>query len=197
MRLKMLLEDKELIKRYQFGDELALKELVRRHKSKIFTTIYLIVRNKQESEDLFQETFIKAINEIKTGKYREEGKFLPWVCRIAHNLSIDSVRTKKNNPCSNADASDYVTSKLCSGEENKEEHWVNDDKEKLVHKLIDELPEEQKDIVLLRHFSDMTFREIAVLRNISINTALGRMRYALMNLKKLILKHKYAYELYY
>src|SRR3989338_7088268 len=158
MRLYIPSEDKDLIVRYRQGDELALKELIRRHKSKIFTTIYLIVRNRQEAEDLFQDTFIKAIHVIRAGKYREEGKFLPWICRIAYHLSIDVIRTKKNNPCLTADSSDYASSKLCAKEENKEEQLIQDEKEKLIHELMNTLPAEQKEIILLRHFSDMTFR---------------------------------------
>ena len=184
------LSDKELVTIYIKGDEIALQELVNRHRSRIYSYILATIKNKALAEDFFQDTFIKVIQTLKGGKYNEEGKFLPWVMRISHNLMIDYFRKEKRFrkvSGKSRDNEEYdVFSTIGYEELNMEERLIKAQVKTDVKELIERLPDEQKEVVLLRHYYDMSFKEISDITNVSINTALGRMRYALINLRKLV-----------
>jgi RNA polymerase sigma-70 factor (ECF subfamily) len=179
--------DRYLVQAYIKGDHSAIEVLINRHRSKVYTYILLTIKNHQLAEDLFQETFIKVIQSLRSGKYKDNGKFLSWVIRIAHNLIIDHFRKEKQmNAISNDDSEvDLFNSKKLS-DDNIEELIVNSQIKAEIRSLINELPEDQKEVVLLRHYGGLSFKEIADQTDVSINTALGRMRYALINLRKLI-----------
>lgn len=179
--------DQDLVKRFIQGDQPSIEVLINRHKNKVFTYIILIVKNQSLAEDIFQDTFIKVIKSLKDGKYKDNGKFVSWVIRIAHNLTIDHFRKEKQiNTYSNEDyEADIFNSKKLS-ESTVEDIMVESQIIKEVRLLIDELPEDQKQVILLRHYGGLSFKEIAEQTDVSINTALGRMRYALINLRKLI-----------
>ena len=178
--------DQELIGRYLAGHHSSLERLVHRHKNRVFAYILMIVKDKELAEDLFQDTFIKVINTIRSGSYKEEGKFIQWVMRIAHNLIIDYFRKAKRIPLvENRDDFD-IFDKVKIPVESIEERLITEQIHKDVKKLIDYLPKEQREVLLMRHYSDMSFKDIAEVTNVSINTALGRMRYALINLRKLV-----------
>jgi RNA polymerase sigma-70 factor (ECF subfamily) len=181
-----LISDEKLIKQYLIGDESSIEKLILRHKKKIFVYIFLIVKDKQLADDIFQDTFIKVINTLKTGSYNEEGKFVPWVMRIAHNLTIDYFRKSKRIPTiENRDEYDiFNTIKIY--DEPVEDKMIIKQIHNDVKELVQLLPEEQKKVLIMRHYADMSFKEIAEQTDVSINTALGRMRYALINLRKLI-----------
>lgn len=183
--------DHELVKQFINGDQSCIEQLIHRYKSKVYTYIILIVKNQHLAEDIFQETFIKVIKSLLDGKYKENGKFLSWVIRIAHNLIIDYYRkTKQLNTISRDDFEiDIFNSKKFSGS-TIEDHLINNQITKDIKNLIDELPADQKEVILLRHYCGLSFKEIAEQTNVSINTALGRMRYALINLRKLIKEKK-------
>jgi len=179
--------DQDLVKRFIQGDQSSIEVLITRHKNKVFTYIILIVKNQSLAEDIFQDTFIKVIKSLKEGKYKDNGKFVSWVIRIAHNLTIDHFRKEKQiNTYSNEDyEADIFNSKKLS-ESTVEDIMVETQIIKEVRLLIDELPDDQKQVILLRHYGGLSFKEIADQTDVSINTALGRMRYALINLRKLI-----------
>ena len=179
--------DQDLVKRFIQGDQPSIEVLITRHKNKVFTYIILIVKNQSLAEDIFQDTFIKVIKSLKEGKYKDNGKFVSWVIRIAHNLTIDHFRKEKQiNTYSNEDyEADIFNSKKLS-ESTVEDIMVETQIIKEVRLLIDELPDDQKQVILLRHYGGLSFKEIADQTDVSINTALGRMRYALINLRKLI-----------
>ncbi|TZF82653.1 sigma-70 family RNA polymerase sigma factor [Pedobacter sp. BS3] len=178
--------DQELIHLYVSGHEKGLEELITRHKSKIFTSIYLLVKDEYLAEDIFQDTFIKVIHTLKAGKYNEEGKFLPWVLRIAHNLVIDHFRKDKRTPViTNGDGFD-IFDVLKFYDESIEDRMVREQTHRELKALIHLLPSEQKEVLIMRHYGDLSFKEIADITNVSINTALGRMRYALNNLRKMM-----------
>lgn len=180
------LNDQELVVRYREGDEQSLKELINRHQRKIFTSIYLLVKDRDLAEDIFQDTFIKVINTLRTGNYNEEGKFLSWVMRIGHNLVIDHFRRQQKMPMVH-DTDDYsVFDFIPLAEDNVEDKIINGQIHDTVRRMIEELPEDQREVVIMRHYGNMSFKEIAEATNVSINTSLGRMRYALINLRKLI-----------
>ena len=180
------LSDNELITDFLKGGETSLEILIRRHQRKVFTSIYLLVRDRELAEDIFQETFIKVINTLRSGNYQEEGKFLPWVTRIAHNLVIDHFRRQKKMPMVRDTEEFSITESIRLTDDNIEDKMVNDQIHTDVRRLIDLLPDEQREVVIMRHYADMSFKEIAEQTNVSINTSLGRMRYALINLRKLI-----------
>ena len=184
------LSDKELVTIYIKGDEIALQELVNRHRSRIYSYILATIKNRALAEDFFQDTFIKVIQTLKGGKYNEEGKFLPWVMRISHNLMIDYFRKEKRFrkvSGKSRDNEEYdVFSTIGYDELNMEERLIKARVKTDVKELIERLPDEQKEVVKLRHYYDMSFKEISDITNVSINTALGRMRYALINLRKLV-----------
>ena len=181
------MNDQDLVQAYIKGDQLAIEILINRHRSKVYTYILLTIKNQPLAEDLFQETFIKVIQSLRAGKYRDNGRFLSWVIRIAHNLIIDHFRKEKQmNSVSNDDSEvDLFNSKKLS-DDNIEELIVNSQIKAEIRTLINELPDDQREVVLLRHYGELSFKEIADQTDVSINTALGRMRYALINLRKLI-----------
>ncbi|MFT4521759.1 MAG: RNA polymerase sigma factor (sigma-70 family) [Bacteroidia bacterium] len=184
--MKNEITDRALIKQYIQGNEACLEMLINKHQNKIFTTIILIVNDQYIAEDLFQETFIKIIRTFKNGKYNEEGKFLPWAVRIARNLAIDYFRKKKRMPTITSNDGEDIFRTFQVAQENREEEMIRDQREKTLREIINMLPDEQKEVLVLRHYGDMSFKEIAELTNVSINTALGRMRYALNNMRKII-----------
>lgn len=179
--------DQDLVHQYIHGHEPSLEELIRRHKSKIYTSIYLLVKDSYLAEDIFQDTFIKVINTLKAGKYNEEGKFLPWIIRIAHNLVIDHFRKEKRTPVvTNVEGFD-IFEVLKSYDESTEDRMVREQTHQDLRELIHLLPSEQKEVLIMRHYGELSFKEISEITDVSINTALGRMRYALNNLRKMIL----------
>lgn len=182
-----IVNDQELVQAYIQGDQAAIESLINRHRSKVYTYILLTIKNQQLAEDLFQETFIKVIQSLRGGKYRDNGRFLSWVIRIAHNLIIDHFRKEKQmNSVSNDDTEvDLFNSKKLS-DDNIEELIINSQIKTEIRILINQLPDDQREVVLLRHYGGLSFKEIADQTDVSINTALGRMRYALINLRKLI-----------
>lgn len=184
-----LLNDQQLVHLYLGGDEKAFETLLQRHQRRVWSHIYLMVRDREITEDLFQEAFIKVVNTLKTGKYNEEGKFLPWVMRIAHNLVIDHFRRNKKMPLVRSNDEHDVFATVAQPGKNVEQRMVNVQIDADVRKLIEHLPEEQREVVVMRTYLGMSFKEIAEQTDVSINTALGRMRYALINMRKLIKKH--------
>jgi RNA polymerase sigma-70 factor (ECF subfamily) len=181
--------DATLVKAYLQGSEKSLSILITRHQHRIYSFIYSKVFNKDVAEDVFQDTFIKVINTLKRGKYNEEGKFLPWVMRIAHNLVIDHFRKNKRMPKFENKGDFNIFSVLSDGDLNVETQLIKDQIECDVQELIKELPEDQLEVLTMRIYKDMSFKEISESTGVSINTALGRMRYALINLRKIIDKH--------
>ena len=192
MKTMNSLTDPQLIHIYLEGDADALSTLVDRHKDKIFTSIYLLVKDKFLAEDIFQDTFIKVIDTINSGRYNEEGKFLPWVMRIAHNLCIDHFRKVKRTPTIKTSGDHDIFEVLNFSEAGMEEKMIQGQSHDRVRKMLDMLPEDQKEVIVMRHFADLSFKEIATLTNCSINTALGRMRYGLINLRKMMVEKQIA-----
>jgi RNA polymerase sigma-70 factor (ECF subfamily) len=182
--------DALLVNAYVNGDESALGELIARHKDRIYRFIYSKVYDRDVTEDIFQDTFVKVINTLKKGNYNEEGKFLPWVMRIAHNLVIDYFRRNNRMPKFESNDDFNIFSVLSDGDLNAERSMIKDQVQKDVQRLIEELPEDQKEVLIMRIYKDMSFKEISEQTGVSINTALGRMRYALINLRKVIDKHQ-------
>lgn len=182
-----IVSDQELISNYLAGNEYSLEILINRHKQKVFSYILLVVRDKHLADDIFQDAFIKVINTLRSGVYKEEGKFIQWVMRISHNLIIDHYRKAKRFPAIETSTEDGdVFDNLRIVDDSIEDRMIMDQIYEDVRKLIDYLPDEQRDVLMMRHYSDMSFKEIAEQTDVSINTALGRMRYALINLRKLI-----------
>jgi RNA polymerase sigma-70 factor, ECF subfamily len=181
--------DAVLVKNYIAGDENALSILINRHQSKIYGFIYSKISDRDLSDDVFQDTFMKVIKTLKSNSYNEEGKFLPWVMRIAHNLVIDHFRKSNKMPMSR-DTEDYsVFSKMTDNSLSSEDEMITFQIETDLKKIIEELPADQKEVVIMRMYQDLSFKEISELTGVSINTALGRMRYALLNLRKVIEKN--------
>jgi RNA polymerase sigma-70 factor (ECF subfamily) len=188
MRLDNL-TDKELVSLYLSGNDTAFEELLCRHKDRIYTQIVVMVKDDEVADDIFQETFMKVIRTLKAGRYNEEGKFLPWILRIAHNLTIDHFRKAKKMPAVRSDDNYDVFATIPRDDMNVEDSWVRDIIHEDVRKLIEELPEEQREVVMMRHYGGLSFKEISEQCNVSINTSLGRMRYALINMRKMIEKN--------
>jgi len=186
---QLQIKDSILVKNYIDGDEKALEILINRHNQRITSFIYSKVLDRDVAEDIFQDTFIKVIKTLKKGKYSEEGKFLPWVMRIAHNLVIDYFRKNKRMPKFENSGDFNIFSVLSDSELNAEKQIIKDQIENDVKELIKELPEDQLEVLVMRIYKDMSFKEISERTGVSINTALGRMRYALINLRKVIDKH--------
>jgi RNA polymerase sigma factor (sigma-70 family) len=179
--------DQELISGYLSGNENYLEQLINRHKTKVFTYIHLVIKDKQTSDDIFQDTFIKVINTLRSGNYKDEGKFLQWVMRIAHNLVIDYFRKAKRLPILDNQNDDFnIIDNLKVYEESVEDRIILEQIHQEIRDMIEFLPPEQKQVLIMRHYADMSFKEIAEQTDVSINTALGRMRYALINLRKMI-----------
>ncbi|MDX1629471.1 MAG: RNA polymerase sigma factor [Fulvivirga sp.] len=191
---KYTISDSKLVSLYKQGNEEAFEELLNRHKSRIFTTIYLIVKDSYVAEDLLQEVFIKAIRTIKEGRYNEEGKFLPWITRIAHNLAIDTFRKEKRYPTVILEDGSRVFNTMEFSEDSVESRQVKQDTHAILRKLVHELPDNQREVLIMRHYMEMSFQEIAEATDVSINTALGRMRYALINLRKKMKQYNIAYD---
>lgn len=182
--------DQDLVLSFRHGDDAAITELVHRYQSNVYTSIYLMVKDKYIAEDLFQDTFLKIVNNIRNDKYSEQGKFLPWALRIAHNLCIDHFRrVKQQVRITLSDGTDFF-SLLPMKEENVEARIIRKQTELGVQQIIDHLPQEQREVVVMRIYGEMSFKEIAEITGVSINTALGRMRYALINLQKMINEYK-------
>jgi len=186
----LVLPDAVLVKNYIGGDESALSTLIQRHQSKIFGFIYSKVNDRDLSDDIFQDTFIKVIKTLKSHSYNEEGKFLPWVMRIAHNLVVDHYRKAKKMPLQRETEEYSVFNYMTDNVLNIEGQMISDQVAFDLNKLLDELPEDQKEVLVMRMYQDLSFKEIADLTGVSINTALGRMRYALLNLRKIIEKNQ-------
>lgn len=186
---KELITDAVLVSNYINGNESAISVLISRHKQRIYSFIYSKVLDRDITEDVFQDTFIKVINTLKRGKYNEEGKFLPWVMRIAHNLVIDHFRKNNRMPKFDNSGEFSIFSVLSDTDLNAEKKIIKSQVEEDVRRLIEELPKDQKEVLVMRMYKDMSFKEISERTGVSINTALGRMRYALINMRKIIEKH--------
>ncbi len=180
------LSDKELISQYLDGNDKAFEVLLNRHRDKIYTSIYLFVKDRDLAEDIFQDVFIKIIRTLRNGKYNHEGKFLQWAMRISYNMCVDHFRKNKRKTKVSATETFDIFDVLESKEDNKEVTMIKSQLHKKVRELVDRLPEEQREVVILRHYADMSFKEISQLTRVSINTALGRMRYALINMRKMV-----------
>jgi RNA polymerase sigma-70 factor (ECF subfamily) len=189
MATSVNIPDSLLVKNYVAGDESALATLIQRHQSKIFGFIYSKVADRDVSDDIFQDTFIKVIKTLKSNSYNEEGKFLPWVMRIAHNLVIDHFRKNKKMPMFRETEEFSIFSIMTDNQPSIENQIITTQVETDLKRLIEELPDDQKEVLVMRMYQDLSFKEIAELTGVSINTALGRMRYALLNLRKVIEKN--------
>jgi RNA polymerase sigma-70 factor (ECF subfamily) len=187
-------KDAELIAQYRSGSEAAFEKLVNKYKSRVYTTIYLIVKDQGVAEDLLQDVFVKVVHTLSADGYNEEGKFQPWLMRIAHNLAIDFFRKRKRYPTIVMEDGMDVFNTLRFADETIEDVKVKEDTVELVRRLIDELPESQKQVLIMRHYMDLSFQEIAEQTGVSINTALGRMRYALINMRKKLKQLNVAYD---
>jgi len=185
------ISDYELITQFIKGEQSCFEQLIHRHKNKVFSYISLYIRDKALVEDIFQDTFLKVIQSVKAGRYSDNGKFLSWVMRIAHNLIIDHFRRLKQvNTISNDNyESDLFNSKSLA-EDNIEDHMIKKQIHKDVRNIINNLPDDQREVIILRHYSGLSFKEIAEITDVSINTALGRMRYALINMRKIMEENK-------
>jgi len=186
----LVLPDAVLVKNYISGDESALASLIERHQSKIYGFIYSKVNDRDLSDDIFQDTFIKVIKTLKTKSYNEEGKFLPWVMRIAHNLVVDHFRKAKKMPFQRETEEYSIFNYMSDNAPTIESQMITEQVEVDLTRLLNELPDDQKEVLMMRMYQDLSFKEIAELTGVSINTALGRMRYALLNLRKIIEKNQ-------
>ena len=181
------LSDKELVESYLNGNQSSFEILLSRHQSRVFAYIQMLVKDRQLADDIFQDTFIKVIRTLKGGNYNEEGKFIQWVMRIAHNLIIDHFRKSRRLPMADTGPDDFrMADKLGSTDKSIEEQMITEQIHDDVRKMIDLLPEEQREVLYLRLYAEMSFKDIADMTNVSINTALGRMRYALINMRKMV-----------
>jgi RNA polymerase sigma-70 factor (ECF subfamily) len=187
--MEFQIDDSALVKEYVRGNERALETLINRHNQKITSFIYSKVLDRDVTEDIFQDTFIKVIQTLKRGNYSEEGKFLPWVMRIAHNLIIDHFRRNKRMPKFEGGEDFNIFSVIGDDQPNIERQMIQDQIDCDLEMLIDELPEDQREVLIMRIYKDMSFKEISECTGVSINTALGRMRYALINLRKIVQKN--------
>lgn len=184
--------DQALIQMYLEGDSEALSTLIDRYKEKVFTSIMLLVKDKYLAEDIFQDTFIKVIDTLHSGRYTDEGKFLPWVMRIAHNLCVDHFRKIKRRPTIKTSDNYDIFEVLNFSEAGVDERMVQNQSNIRVRKMLDMLPQDQKEVIIMRHFAELSFKEIAQITGCSINTALGRMRYGLINLRKIMTEKQIA-----
>jgi RNA polymerase sigma factor (sigma-70 family) len=184
--------DHELIHQFRDGDLHALEALILRHKDKLYTSILFLVKDKYLAEDIFQDVLIKVIDTIRGGRYTEEGKFLPWAMRIAHNLCVDHFRKVKRTPAIKTSDDRDIFEVLNFTEEGADVKMMKRQSHDRVRQMLDMLPEDQREVIILRHYADLSFKEIASLTNCSINTALGRMRYGLINLRKMMTEKRIA-----
>ncbi|WP_268222998.1 RNA polymerase sigma factor [Sinomicrobium oceani] len=187
--MEQLLQDSALVEQYLTGDEIALETLINRHSQRVYSFIFSKVFDKDIAEDIFQDTFIKVIKTLKRGAYNEEGKFLPWVMRIAHNLIIDHFRKNTRMPKFEGNDDFNIFSVISDNALNVEKQIIKDQVEDDVRRLILELPADQQEVLMMRMYKDMSFKEISEITGVSINTALGRMRYAIINLRKIVEKN--------
>jgi len=187
--MELLIEDSVLVRNYMKGDEKALEKLINRHNQRLSSFIYSKVQDRETTEDIFQDTFIKVIRTLKKGNYNEEGKFLPWVMRISHNLIIDYFRKNSRMPKFEGNNDYNIFSIISDDNLNAERQLIKDQIDLDLNVLIKELPKDQMDVLEMRLYKDMSFKEISENTGVSINTALGRMRYALINLRKIVEKH--------
>ncbi len=192
MRLYQQFTDQQLIHQFKNGETEAMETLVLRHKDKLYTSIFLLVKDKYLAEDLFQDMFIKVIDTFRNNRYTEEGKFLPWAMRIAHNLCVDHFRRVKRTPTIKTSDNHDIFEVLNFSNENAEEKMMKNQSYDRIRRMLDLLPEEQREVIVLRHYADLSFKEIASLTNCSINTALGRMRYGLINMRKMMTEKQIA-----
>jgi RNA polymerase sigma factor (sigma-70 family) len=189
--MKIVISDYDLILRFIGGEQLCFEQLIHRHKNKIFAYISLYIRDQALAEDIFQDTILKVIQSVKGGKYSDNGKFLSWVMRIAHNLIIDHFRRiKQMNTISNDNYESDLFNSKSFAEDNVEDNMIKQQIHKDVRNMISSLPDDQREVVILRHYAGLSFKEIADITDVSINTALGRMRYALINLRKVMEEKK-------
>lgn len=187
MNAKAVVTDQELVDRYLAGDSISLERLITRHKNKVYAYIVMVVKDRSLADDIFQDTFVKVIHTLRNGSYKEEGKFVQWVMRIAHNLIIDHFRKSKRLPVLDNGNDDYsILDSLRLTDPSVEEQIITEQIHNDIRLLIELLPEEQKQVLKMRHYNEMSFKDIAEQTDVSINTALGRMRYALINLRKII-----------
>ena len=187
--MELLIEDSVLVKDYMNGDERALEKLINRHNQRLSSFIYSKVQDREVTEDIFQDTFMKVIRTLKKGNYNEEGKFLPWVMRISHNLIIDYFRKNKRMPRFEGSNDFNIFSIISDDQLNAERRLIKDQIDQDLTLLIKELPKDQMEVLEMRLYKDMSFKEISENTGVSINTALGRMRYALINLRKIVEKN--------
>ena len=184
--------DHELIQDFQGGDLYALETLILRHKEKMYTSILFLVKDKYLAEDIFQDVFIRIIDTLKGGRYTDEGKFLPWAMRIAHNMCVDHFRKVKRTPTIKTSEDRDIFEVLNFSEAGADQKMMNGQSHDRVRKMVDMLPEDQREVIILRHYAELSFKEIAELTQCSINTALGRMRYGLINLRKMMQEKQIA-----
>lgn len=187
MQLKSC-NDRELIHLYMKGNDTAFECLLNRHKGKIFTSIYMFVKDNDLANDIFQETFIKIIDTIRSGRYNDEGKFLQWALRISYNLCVDLFRKNKRKPTISGSDDFDIFDTVSIAEECEESKIMRNQTHDKIRQLVNFLPQEQREVIMLRHYADLSFKEISELTNVSINTALGRMRYALINIRKMMME---------
>lgn len=192
MKSLSTLSEQQLIQSYLDGNENALSVLIERHKNKIFTSIYLLVKDRYLAEDIFQDVFIKIIDTLRSGKYTDEGKFLPWALRISHNLCVDHFRKVKRSPSIKTSDDHDIFEVLNFSEPGADHRLMAGQSHDKIRRMIDMLPEDQREVIILRHYADLSFKEIADLTKCSINTALGRMRYGLINLRKIMTEKQIA-----
>jgi RNA polymerase sigma factor (sigma-70 family) len=192
MKNHVNLTDQQLIHLYMEGDANALATIITRYKDKIYTSIYLLVKDKYLAEDIFQDVFIRVIDTLKGGRYTDEGKFLPWAMRIAHNLCVDHFRKVKRSPSIKTSDDRDIFEVLNFSEPGADQNMMAGQSHDRVRKMVDMLPEDQREVIILRHYADLSFKEIADLTRCSINTALGRMRYGLINLRKMMIEKQIA-----
>ena len=186
------LTDQELVRSYMNGDSNAMNVLVERYKDKIFTSIYLLVKDKYLAEDIFQDVFIRIIDTLKGGRYTDEGKFLPWAMRIAHNMCVDHFRKVKRSPSIKTSDDHDIFEVLNFSEAGADQKIMANQSHEKIRRMVDLLPEDQREVIILRNYANLSFKEIADLTNCSINTALGRMRYGLINLRKMMTEKQIA-----
>ena len=184
--------DTDLIRSFQEGNQQALETLINRHKEKIFSSIFFLVKDKYLAEDLFQEVFIKVIDTLRTNRYNEEGKFLQWALRISHNLCVDHFRKVKRTKIIYSGDDKDIFEVININSESADNKLVQGQSHDKIRSMLEQLPEEQREVIVLRHYADMSFKEIAGITYTSINTALGRMRYGLINLRKMMIENQIA-----
>jgi len=193
MKLLNELSDLQLIKEYRNGNMEALNGLVNRYKDQLYTSIYLLIKDKELAEDIFQEAFVRAIKSIKEHRYNEKGMFLAWIIRIAHNMYLDHLRKEKRSPVVKSMDKYSFTNELHTSTDEADHRIIEEQKIEKIRQIILLLPKDQQEIIILRHYANLSFKEIAAIMDISINTALGRIRYALMNLRRIMKENEITF----